>query len=788
MKNNEEEYGYNSRSGNVNGGSQGLGIVRIIGRKETQSHAAISVCSPCSHDSDGSSPVSEFEDVNLRNYRQIPPDDGSLYFLARELDCPHCSSLIVADLQSLPYLADASYNLLTRTLVLKPKSPKSIPDDIESTVSEIIHRYEPDVTVVPLSDGHESISTDEKEDTIFGVSLKIRLIIGLAVFALGLGLYYGFAELSGVRITACILLLVSYLAAGADVLLDAVRKIKTSPFSEQMLMTVASLGAVAIGEYPEAAAVMIFYQVGEYFQDRAVNHSRASIRALLDICPDKASLQTDDGIVEVRASDVRIGDRVVVRPGEKVPCDGVVISGHAGMDTSNLTGESVPRSVSEGSEVYSGFISRDGVIEVEVRKKADDSAASEIIRMVEKAGERKSRTENFISVFAKYYTPSVVALAVLTALIPPLLFGEMWSVWIERALIFLVVSCPCALVISIPLTYFSGIGAASGRGIMVKGSNYLDALGKAGVVFFDKTGTLTRGTFRLSSITGSGIMSDDELLRLVASAENGSAHPIARSVTEAAEKRGLSLLNISDFQEISGRGIRAVADGKTVLAGNDRLLKDENISVPDISAVGTVIHVAADGVYAGTLVVADEIREDSSAAVDKLSKMGISCVMLTGDNDSIAASVAGHVGISEYHASLFPADKVSLVEKSLKKIHEKNRTAVFVGDGINDAPALALADVGIAMGAMGSDAAIEAADAVIMSDEPRKLVTGIGIARKTGTIVRQNIVLALAVKFLLMILGAMGIVGMWFAVFGDVGVMILAVLNSMRMIFNRRSA
>ena len=554
-----------------------------------------------------------------------------------------------------------------------------------------------------------------------------------------------------------------------------------------MLMTVASLGAVAIGEYPEAVAVMLFYQIGEYFQERAVNRSRASIKALLDICPDRANLETPDGIREIRAADIRIGDRVIVRPGEKVPCDGTVVNGHAGLDTSNLTGESVPRFVSSGDDVYSGFISKDGMITVEARKKASDSAASEIIRLVEKAGERKSGTENFISVFARYYTPAVVALALITALVPPLLFGGVWSVWIERALIFLVVSCPCALVISIPLTYFSGIGAASRYGIMVKGSNYLDALARTGTVFFDKTGTLTRGTFNFAGISSNGTVSDERILQLASSAEHGSAHPVARSVTEEADRRGIAPLKVTDFTEIPGKGIKAVIDGCEVLVGNDGLLHSGNIGIPNLSGSGTVIHVAADGVYLGTLIIADTVKKDSVETVRNLKSLGIESVMLSGDNEKIVASVAAELEIAEYHSSLFPDDKVSLVEERLKQSHCQGKTVVFVGDGINDAPALALADVGMAMGAMGSDAAIEAADAVIMSDEPSKLVTGIRIARKTRTIVMQNIVLALTVKFMLMILGAMGIIGMWFAVFGDVGVMILAVLNSMRMIFRNSS-
>ena len=783
------ENGCRSQDSGLNSGAD-LKLVKIVGRVEPEAVNCISAVGrvEASEVSHGGGLSSSGKQSAEHSVSDVLPGKDALLFYARELDCPHCSALIVSDLKKLPYIDDVSYNLLTRTLVLIPKEGCSVPDDITETVRKTVNGYEPEVTVERLEDSDESITTDEGEGRrLFGLDLRNRLIAGFVIFVAALPLFYAVQDSMAVRVVSCICFLSSYLLSGFEVLTDAFRKIRGSFFSEQMLMTIASLGAVAIGEYPEAVAVMLFYQIGEYFQERAVNRSRASIKALLDICPDRANLETPDGIREIRAADIRIGDRVVVRPGEKVPCDGTVVSGHAGVDTSNLTGESVPRYVSSGDDVYSGFISKDGVITVEARKKASDSAASEVIRLVEKAAERKSATENFISVFARYYTPAVVALALITALVPPLLFGGMWSVWIERSLIFLVVSCPCALVISIPLTYFSGIGAASRYGIMVKGSNYLDALGRTGTVFFDKTGTLTRGTFSFAGVSSNGTVSDERILQLASSAEHGSVHPIARSVTEEAERRGIAPLKVTDFTEIPGKGIKAVIDGCEVLVGNDGLLCSENISVPGPSGSGTVIHVACDGVYLGTLIIADTVKSDSVETVRNLKSLGIESVMLSGDNENIVASVASELEIAEYHSSLFPDDKVSLVEERLKQSHSKGHAVAFVGDGINDAPALALADVGIAMGAMGSDAAIEAADAVIMSDEPSKLVTGIRIARKTRTIVKQNIVLALTVKFLLMILGAMGVIGMWFAVFGDVGVMILAVLNSMRMIFRRSS-
>jgi Cd2+/Zn2+-exporting ATPase len=726
----------------------------------------------------------------------------SLLFRVGGLDCPHCSELIVADLLKYPYIEDASCSLMTETLTLNVRKDCSMPRDLTETVRKTVNAFEPDVTVEPLFDISEIFSEEDRdactaddcdhdsthasEKANHGSDLKFVLLSAISVFAAGLILFYGFADSIVLRTVSCILLLVSYLLSGFDVICDAVRNIRGSFFSEQMLMTLASLGAVAIGEYPESAAVMIFYQIGEYFQKKAIRRSRDSIKELMEICPETACLETPDGIREIRATEICIGDRVVVRAGEKVPCDGVIVAGHSDFDTSSLTGESAPHFASVGDEVYSGFISQSGVITLEARRRASDSAASDIVRMVENAWEKKSKTENFISVFARYYTPAVVVLAAVTASVPPLLFGSSWSVWIERSLVFLVVSCPCALVLSVPLTYFSGIGLASRLGILFKGSCYLDVMSRVGTVFFDKTGTLTRGSFRLSRILSSETASEEHVLQLACTAEYGSVHPVAKSIVREAEVRGLSPLSADSFSETAGQGISLQIDGRRILAGSDRMFSAEGIAVPEISETGTVVHVAESGRYCGSLVISDEVKPDSQETVKTLRGMGIECIMLTGDKEDTASSVAAKLGMSGYHASLLPEDKVNVLENKLNELRGSGTTVAFVGDGINDAPALAIADVGVSMGALGSDAAIEAADAVIMSDEPLKLVTSIRVARRTRTIVMQNIILALTVKFLLMILGALGIVGMWFAVFGDVGVLILAVLNAMRMLFDRR--
>lgn len=715
----------------------------------------------------------------VRAAAETPPPADVVRFLVRNLDCPHCSALIVADLRKLPCAADAGYNLLNRTLYVKLRGAP--PADLAETVRKTVSRYEPGAAAEPAS-APPGIAAGGDDPAGPAEGGEGALIVASAVlFAAGTVLFYAVPAdpPAAAGLLARALLLVSYVLAGAEVMIAAAKKLRGNLFGEELLMSIASLGALLAGEWPEAAAVMIFYRVGEYFQEKAVGRSRASIKSLLDICPDRARVKTPDGFREVDAAAVRPGDVVSIRAGERIPCDGVVIRGRASIDVSNLTGESAPAAAGPGDRVYSGAVSLDGVIEARVEKASSESAAAKIVALVESASERKSRAENFITSFARLYTPAVVAAAALLAAVPPLACGAPAWVWIERALVFLVVSCPCALVISVPLAYFSGLGVASGYGVMVKGGNYLDALARAGTVFFDKTGTLTKGTFRLSRVIPAAGADENRVLAAAYAAERNSSHPIALSVKAEAEKRGVTAPEAGEVAEIAGLGLRAIAGGREILAGNARLMEREKIAFAEAPGAGTAVYVAENGVFLGAIEISDEIREDSAKAVRDLREMGITPVMLTGDRPAVAARVAAAVGIEEYRAGLFPGDKVGIVEE--RRGAPGAGTAVFVGDGINDAPALALADVGVAMGGIGSDAAVEAADAVVMSDEPGKLVTAIRVARKTRAIARQNIVMALAVKFLLLILGALGITGMWFAVFGDTGVMILAVANAMRM-------
>jgi Cd2+/Zn2+-exporting ATPase len=551
-------------------------------------------------------------------------------------------------------------------------------------------------------------------------------------------------------------------------------------FDENFLMALATIGAFAIGEYPEGVAVMLFYQVGELFQGLAVNRSRRSITALMDIRPEFAFLKEGEKLRKVSPEEVAVGDIIVIKPGEKVPLDGTILEGSAMMDTSALTGESVPRSAEPGAQVLSGFINRNGVITVQVTQTFGESAVSKILELVQNASSNKAKTENFITKFARAYTPVVVITALLLAVLPPLFIsGATFSDWIYRALVFLVISCPCALVVSIPLGFFGGIGAASRNGILVKGSNYLEALNDVKIVVFDKTGTLTKGQFKVTGIFPAEGIAESGLLRLAAYAESHSPHPIAESIRSAygADIPGEA---IADYNEISGHGIAVTVEGRAVLAGNARLMEREGISsrTPEVS--GTIVHIAVDKQYAGYLVISDEVKDDSLQAIRKLKALGIrKTVMLTGDASSVAEAVGRQLGIDEIHAELLPQHKVEAVER-LEKEKSQREKIIFVGDGINDTPVLARADVGIAMGGLGSDAAIEAADIVIMTDEPSKIAAAIGIAKRTRSIVWQNIIFALAVKAIFLLLGAFGIATMWEAVFSDVGVTVLAVLNSIR--------
>lgn len=576
------------------------------------------------------------------------------------------------------------------------------------------------------------------------------------------------------------LYLTAYIIVGGDVVVRAFKNIiRGKVFDENFLMTVATIGAMLISEYPEGVAVMLFYQVGELFQSYAVDKSRKSIATLMDIRPDYANVKRGEEIVTVDPDEVKIGDIIVIKAGEKIPLDGKVIEGSSMIDTSALTGESVPREVVPGNDILSGCININGVLTVEVTKEFEESTVSKILDLVENASSKKSQSEQFITRFAKYYTPVVVIIAVFLAIIPPLVIKDAeFNDWIYRALSFLVVSCPCALVISIPLSFFGGIGGASRKGVLVKGSNHLEELAKTEILVFDKTGTLTKGVFKVQEINPEGI-SQEELLELTAYAESYSNHPISNSLKQAYDKE-IDNGRITDVEEISGHGVVAVVDGKRVMAGNNKLMDKMNISCHNGAIAGTVVHVAIDNVYAGYIVIADEVKENSAHAIRELKNAHIKqTVMLTGDRENVANEVAKKLGIDKVYSELLPADKVEKLEELLAEKSEKGKLA-FVGDGINDAPVLARADLGIAMGGLGSDAAIEAADIVIMTDEPSKIATAIRISKKTLGIANQNIILAIGIKIVVLILSAMGFATMWAAIFGDVGVTIIAVLNSFR--------
>ena len=578
------------------------------------------------------------------------------------------------------------------------------------------------------------------------------------------------------------LFLAAYVAVGYKVIWKAVRGVVNGQvLDENFLMAVASIGAFFVGEYPEAVAVMLFYQIGEMFEDYAVGKSRKSITGLMDIRPDSANLKTETGIVAVSPSEVHPGDLIIVRPGEKVPLDGVVIEGISSLNTSALTGESLPREIGQGDEILSGCVNINGLLTVKVTKAFGESTVSKILDLVENSAAKKAKTENFITRFAAVYTPLVVGAAVILAVLPPLLIdGALWADWIYRALNFLVVSCPCALVISVPLSFFGGIGEASKIGVLVKGSNYLEAISKAEYMVMDKTGTLTQGVFHVEDIFAEDGYEKGEILRYAAMAESYSSHPISQSL-QAAYGKEIDKSQINDVEEAAGRGVIAMVEGRRVAAGNRRLMTEEagyDGPLPQHRG-GTQVYVSVDGKYAGRILLADKIKEDSASAIKMLGDLGIKTVMLTGDSREAGEKAATELGIHQVYTGLLPADKVDIVENLLKEKHEKGKV-VFVGDGINDAPVLARADIGVAMGGLGSDAAIEAADMVIMDDKPSKLASIIKISKKTMTVVYENIVFALGVKAAVLILSALGIVGLWAAVFADVGVSMIAVLNAMR--------
>ena len=712
-------------------------------------------------------------------------------FILQGLDCAHCSAEIEKGVGKLDGVTAATINLVKQLLTVEYSSDYS--GDIFKDVEKVVHKYEPDVEVTEKSDSKvkntavgnsENVKSETKIKSLKKTmksdkAIVIRFAIGAVIYAIGfsMSLIGGFSNYLILPI-----LIAAYLILGYDVLLKAFKNIlKGRIFDENFLMTVSTLGAFVIGEYPEAVAVMLFYQIGEFFQSLAVKRSRKSISQLMDIRPDSANVKRSGKIIMVPPEDVEIGEAIVIKPGEKIPLDGVVTDGEAMINTTALTGESVPRKVKSGDSVLSGCINENGVLTVKVTKEFNESTASKILELVENAASRKAPAENFITTFSRYYTPVVVIMATLLAIVPPLFLGGGWATWIHRCFVFLVISCPCALVISIPLTFFGGIGAASKEGILIKGSNYLEALNDVETIVFDKTGTLTKGVFNVTDTVTANGFSESNLLEFAAKAESMSNHPIARSIV-CEYKNNINKNSVKNYSEISGHGVSAEIDGYKVLAGNEKLMNKNNIRFEKSEKVGTTVYVAVDGKYAGCVVISDEIKSDSKEAIQGLKNIGIAkTVMLTGDSDTIAKSVAEEIGITEYYGDLLPDQKVERFEQ-LYSDKSSNKKLAFVGDGINDAPVLARADVGIAMGALGSDAAIEAADVVLMTDEPSKLIDAIKVAHCTKRIVMQNIVFVIAVKVLFLILGAFGIAGMWEAVFGDVGVMIIAVINSMRII------
>ncbi|HBL3167448.1 TPA: cadmium-translocating P-type ATPase [Enterococcus faecium] len=677
------------------------------------------------------------------------------------LDCANCAMKIEKGVQKINGVKEATVNFTSGKLTIDAEEDHLA--TIEQETKKVVKELEPDVKVTEIDKEKVSEHGNEKErNTLF------RILFSLAGIALLL--LFDFNE--PIRLIGYLLI---YLLIGYDVVKKAVMNIvKGKIFDENFLMSVATIGAMLIGEYPEAVAVMLFYQIGEYFQGLAVSHSRKSIRELMAIRPETAHVQTAEGLMTVNPEDVLIGQFVLVKPGERVPLDGTIIEGESLVDTSALTGESVPKSVYVGETVLSGFINKNKPFLVQVEKSYENSTISKLLELVENASSKKAPAENFITKFARYYTPVVVGLAVLLAVLPPLVVsGAAFSEWIYRALTFLVISCPCALVISVPLSFFGGIGGASKIGVLVKGSNYLELLAQTETVVFDKTGTLTKGDFSIQTIDTK--IDPKIFMQYVASAEQFSTHPIAQSVLEGYAG---PLLPTANIQEFAGEGILAEVDGKQVLAGNHKLMERFEISFPSSQEIGTLLYLAIDQSYSGYLVIADTLKEDAVDALVQLKKAGVkNTVMLTGDSKKIADHIGKQVGVDKIYSELLPEDKVQRLEEILQR---NNKKTAFVGDGINDAPVLARADVGIAMGGLGSDAAIEAADVVIMNDQPSKIAEAIHLAKKTLKIVKQNIVFAIGIKILVLALGAFGFASMGDAVFADVGVTVLAVLNAMR--------
>lgn len=707
------------------------------------------------------------------------------------LNCSNCAAKIENDVRKITGVESADINLIKQEFNIKASLKYEV---LFENIKSIVLKYEPDVKVLDDSakvetkgcssccaEGHcadKEHNDEDGHDHGDNDSIKTRLI----KYVIGLSLFLGAVFIDLPETYSDVILIISYLIFGYDVLIRAVKNIlRGQVFDENFLMSISTVGAILIGELPEAVFVMLFYQVGEMFQDIAVGRSRKSIRDLMNIKPEYANIKTESGFEKVSPDSVRVNDIIIVKPGEKIPLDGVVIEGSGQIDTVALTGESVPRIVKDGDEVLNGSINIDGVLNIKVTKEFGESTVMKILEMVENAANKKSKAEQFITKFAKIYTPIVVILAALLAFIPPIVTPEAdLAVWISRALIFLVVSCPCALVLSVPLGFFSGIGAASKNGILVKGSNYIQALSVVDTVVFDKTGTVTEGVFRVSEFVNKSGLTDEQLLNMVRACEKMSNHPIAKSIVGYVESLNIKDdIKLTDFKEIRGYGLEAYINDTKILLGNAKLMKKEDIVFEQYEGLGSVVYIAIDNKYAGRISVSDKIKTDTKKAVDMFKQLGINdIIMLTGDNKTEAAKVCQEVGIKQFYAELLPQGKVEKIEELYEKSNYRN--IAFVGDGINDAPVLSRVEVGVAMGGVGSDAAIEAADMVIMNDSLVKVAEGIVISRNTISIVKQNIIFALGVKFIVLILGALGMASMWAAVFADVGVSFICILNSMR--------
>lgn len=702
----------------------------------------------------------------------VPAKQQLKKYRLKGLDCASCAEKIERSLKQVEGLESTSVNFAAGTVMLDPKYARQ--------AQQIIRSIEPGVVL-------EAAANEDRENTgdsqgIQGIK-KPLIVMGISFILLIIGLVFKPA-LHNTPFAAAeyAVLLTAYLLVGWPVITAAVTNIfNGNVFDENFLMTVATGGAIAIHQLPEAVGVMLFYYVGEFFQDLAVNRSRRSIKELMDIRPDYANLKVNGKLQKVPPETVNVGDLIVIKPGEKVPLDGVVQEGSSFLDTSALTGESVPRKAQPGEKILAGMVNTSGLLTVKVTKTFEESSVAKILDLVENAGSRKARTEQFITRFSRYYTPVVVLAALALAVIPPLVIpGATFSRWTYRALILLVISCPCALVVSIPLGYFGGIGGASRKGILIKGANFLEALTELHTVVLDKTGTLTKGVFRVTDIKAKNGFSENEVLEYAAIAEVNSNHPIAKSIMEAYTGE-IDTDQIEHYEEISGHGIKAIYQGKEIIAGNDHLLHRENIAHDDCDVEGTVVYIAVNRTFAGYIIISDEIKEDAAETLKQLKQLGVKrTVMLTGDDVSAAKQVAAKLGMDQFYANLLPEDKVTKVEELMGEINKDKAKLAFVGDGINDAPVITRADIGIAMGSLGSDAAIEAADVVIMDDAPSKLATAVGVARHTKKIIIQNIVLALGVKVVFVALGALGMATMWEAVFADVGVALLAILNATR--------